>query len=131
MTNEEQHYREVTLREYVDLRMIELEKRNTQQHELLATANELARESLNVRLDSMNEFRETINDTIGHCVSRNEWDIQHQQLVGDVHRLQLSEANLAGKASQSAVNLALVLGLVGMIFGGIGTFIQIVHLLKQ
>ena len=59
----------VTLKEYFDAQI-----------ENVKQATELARESMEKRLDGMNEFRDTLKDQAGKFITRQEYEDKHKSL---------------------------------------------------
>lgn len=66
----------ICTREYLELRIDELEKRIIQQAELLALANDRDKVIINERLTSMNEFRNSLKDQAANFVDRKEFDLR-------------------------------------------------------
>lgn len=82
-------------------------------HELFATKMEavekavaVASKSLDVRLESMNEFRDTLRDQASRFVTRTELEKESERTESDLRILRESRADLAGKASQRSVSTA-------------------------
>ena len=94
----------VTLREYIDLRFNTVEE---------ATA--MARQSMEKRLDGMNEFRDTLKDQAAKFVTVSEVTQTTQRLVDDIKVLQRYQATMEGKASQSSVYIGYGISLVAII----------------
>jgi hypothetical protein len=103
--NEERHSSEyVTLKEYFESKLIALEKGVT-----------MAANSLEKRLDSMNEFRGALKDLSGKMLTRDEFTILHQRIEDDVRMLRESRAAMEGKADQSQVNKAMIISIISII----------------
>jgi hypothetical protein len=64
--------REITLKEYIDTRLLAIEKETI-----------LARDSMNTRLESMNAFREQINRIEGTLVTRVEYETKIESIKND------------------------------------------------
>lgn len=99
----------ITIREYVDAAIQNLEKATT-----------LAAAQLEKRLEGMNEFRAQLKDQQGTFLMREEWKVANDRIAEDVRKLQLNEALIAGKASQESVTKAFLVGVAGVIFGFFG-----------
>ena len=110
---------DVSLREYLESRIDNLEKTLLERYltQEKTTANVLSANEK--RLDSMNEFRETLRDQNKTFITRTD----HESLIAsfrkDVERidteiesLKLSRAELTGKASQSQLNINFIFTLV-------------------
>ncbi|HOW77915.1 MAG TPA: hypothetical protein PK406_00555 [Verrucomicrobiota bacterium] len=93
----------------LDLRLAAMEK-----------ALDLARKQLEQRLDAMNEFRAQLRDQNATFVTRTEYEIIVQQLRESVRSLELSRAELQGKASQESVARAQIMGVIGIVIGLLG-----------
>jgi hypothetical protein len=94
-------------------------------------ATRLAKDGLDARLASMNEFRSALNDQADTFLTRTEYISQHQNLEArftrmdeDIRMLRESRAELQGKASQSQVNIALMIAVVGIALSIIGLLAQ-------
>ena len=101
------------IRLYYDAKFEDLEKSS-----LLVSA------SLEKRLDSMNEFRNALTDQANHFITRAEYAINHDRVVDDIKGLRESRAELQGKASQSAVNIATVIAIIGVLIAVAGFIIE-------
>ena len=103
------------LRDYVDIRLAALEK-----------ATELARANMDMRLNGMNEIREAMRDQASHFVTA----VEHRAVCDRLDRLEqkirdleLSRAELSGKASQTSVMIAYAISLLGLLVGVILHFV--------
>ena len=99
----------VSLKEYFEVRL-----------NAISTSTKLAAESLEKRLENMNEFRELVNDQQKTFLTKSEYDIHHGTLVNDIRVLRESKALLEGKASQNSVYLAYLISALGLIIAIIG-----------
>ena len=88
------HSNYVTLREYIDSRLNATDK-----------ALELARESMDRRLDTMNEFRASLKDQASTFVPCTEYNAWKKAIDEDIRSLRDSRSMLAGKAAQSTVTV--------------------------
>jgi len=91
----------------------------------------LAKEVMDARLAAMNEFRDSLNDQGATFITRPEYSVQHSNLEDhlkrvddDIRTLRESRAELQGKASQSQVNVALLIGVIGIILSLVGLLLQ-------
>jgi len=91
----------------------------------------VAKESMDMRLDSMNEIRGQLKDQANTFLPRVEYIGQHQALEQrfthtdeDIRGLRESRATLEGKASQSSVMVAYIIAIVGIALSIIGLFVQ-------
>jgi hypothetical protein len=114
----------VSLKDHFDSRLIAIEH-----------ATNLAATTMEKRLDSMNEFRDTLRDQAGKFVTRDEANLQvariHDSLIakieaiqGQVDKLQTFKDRLEGKASMTAV-------VISYLIGGAGLFVSILSLVLR
>lgn len=104
----------VSLREYIESRLDAIEKATT-----------LAYDSMNKRLEGMNEFRDALKDQTGKFATRDEVKLVVDRLGEDVRGLRESKANLEGKASQQSVVAAQLLALIGIVLGAAGVIVTL------
>ena len=108
--NKQQH--EISMRDYVENKFINL----TDLFETKITANEkaveLASKTLSARLDLMNEFRMQLKDQAATFFPRVEHDIYIKSVDKDIRELRESRAELAGKASQKAVTISVIIAVI-------------------
>jgi hypothetical protein len=104
----------VSLRDYFERLIAEQNK---------ATA--VAYQSMERRLDGMNEFRDTLRDQGVTYLTKSEYHMAHGAIEKDVRELRESRALLEGKASQSSVNFVTVMSVVGLIMGIIGIALRL------
>jgi hypothetical protein len=83
-------------------------------------ASEVSAAMLEKRLESMNEFRLQLKDQAGTFFTKSEHAVFMTSVEKDLRVLRESKANLEGKASQSAVNVALIVSLLGLALSLIG-----------
>jgi len=93
---------EISLREYIDMRFDNIEK-NTK----------VALESMNERLNVMNEFRGTINDQSKAFALRSETERRLEKHDADIRELRESDARNEGKT-------AMFLSIAGMFVSFVG-----------
>ena len=100
---------EVTLKEYFESRLQEIEK-----------ATDRTAEQLNKRLEGMNEFRDTLKDQAAKFVTRDTLDVIIDKLNVDIKNLTTAKDVLSGKASQNSVLWAYAVAVIGIVIGIIG-----------
>ena len=103
---------EVTLRDYIDTRICAVNE-----------ATRIAHSSMEKRLEGMNEFRSALKDQSSTFISRAE----HDKVLEDIRELRESRAELAGKASQSAVIGSYILAVLGLLVSAVS---MVGHLVK-
>lgn len=96
----------VSLKEYFETRLCAIEK-----------ASELQRETLNIRLEAMNEFRDAMKDQTVNYLTRNEYEIHHCKLEDDITELKKYRNIMEGKASQSSVIFLGIISLISLLLG--------------
>jgi len=122
---------DVSLREYLENRIDNLEKTLLERYSTQekTTANVLSANEK--RLDSMNEFRETLRDQNRTFITRTD----HESLIAsfqkdidriddDIESLKISRAELSGKASQSQLNIHFIFTLVSFVIAVVGLLIK-------
>ena len=100
----------VTLKEYFDYKF-----------ETVVRATDIAYESMEKRLDGMNEFRDTLRDQAAKFVTRTELESTKERIDSDLRVLREFKSSLEGKASQQSVTIAYVMSGVGLLMGILGT----------
>ena len=103
----------ITMKEYFSSLLREEEK-----------ARLAAQYALEKRLDGMNEIRETMRDQASKFPTRDELVSSLRVIEADLRVLRDFKSTLEGKASQSAVNMSLIIA-------GIGILFSIVSLIKD
>jgi len=124
----------VSLKEYIESRLDAMDK-----------AVNVSRATMESRLESMNEFRNSLKDQATTFVSRQElgltlaklegeikdlknrdsvsrieYDTNHKVLEGKIDILNTYKDTMTGKASQSSVNIAYVISGISIIIGLVG-----------
>jgi len=100
---------DVSLKEHIESRLKALEDAGIKSERLL-----------DVRLASMNEFREALKDQSAKFFTLASHEAYQKAVDADLRVLRESRALLEGKASQSTVNVALLLATVSALTGLIG-----------
>jgi hypothetical protein len=85
-------------------------------------STEVSAAMLEKRLESMNEFRAQLKDQAGTFFTRNEHDAYGTSVEKDLRVFREFKANLEGKASQTAVNIALLVSVIGIVISLISAF---------
>ena len=111
----------VPLRDYLDAKFETIKAMLDKADE----ATRLARENLEVRLESLNEWRQQSKDRERDFLARTEFDVRHEKVCEDVRSLRESRAELAGKASQKSVTLVTVLTVVGLLLSAIAIIVAL------
>jgi hypothetical protein len=111
----------VTLKEHVEARLASLEKSLGVAREDLDVRLEQARAQLEKRLEGMNEFRQVLRDQNSSFVTKSEHDIVMDRLIS----LELTRAELSGKASRTSVLVSVCIAVVGLLLSVISYFHKI------
>jgi hypothetical protein len=101
------------LRDYIDIRFTSIDK-----------ATILAQESLDVRLESMNEFRNSMKDQTAQYITRTEHRSLLDKICIQIQALEKISDRQEGKASQKSVTYAYIIAVISMIISGVGLFIH-------
>lgn len=126
MVNDKKNFKNseaISLRDYFDDKIDALTKCFTVKFDAMESARNLAKEAVDAKLLLMNELRGALNDQSNRMLTRAEYQLQYDRLIEDIRMLRESRAELQGKASQSSVNLAYLLGVGGLIF----SLVNILH----
>ena len=103
----------ITIEKYIDTCVNGVEGRMDARVNAMERAVDTAYRAMEKRLDGMNEFRQTLNDASKTYASKESLDT----LRGDIHKIEISDATLAGKASQTSVMISWVVGFSGLALG--------------
>ena len=99
----------VPLRDYFESRLHAIEK-----------GIELADSKMQMRLQSMNEFRDALKDQAAEFVTDSEVCAKFDAIENRIKTLEISRAELSGKANQSTAMWAFGMGIAGMLISLIG-----------
>ena len=132
---EEQFTAGVSLREYIEQRLHDVDRATELRKESVDArvagiekaidlrlggmdkAQELASNVLEARLEAMNEFRAAMGDQCGHYITREYYEARHGTLETQIAMLNEARAEGRGKASMTAVYVAWLFGAIGIIMG--------------
>jgi hypothetical protein len=124
ITNKHIDEQTVSLKEYFESRLCSLDKRLDDKFRSIQDAVETALAANEKRLDGMNEFRNTLTDQNRTFVTKVEFsglkdliNNKFDDLENAIKEIQISDATLAGKASQSAVIIAYLISIIGLAVG--------------
>jgi len=126
MTSELNSKEYISLRDYFDTRINNLQQNTDLKISNVEKAITIASGLMEKRLESMNEFREQLKDQATHFLSRDEFQIQHDRVIEDIKMLRESRAELQGKASMNAVYMSYVIAVIGFLTGIIGIVIHFI-----
>ena len=104
----------ITQREF-DTRMDDLNKSINMQFKHIEESTRLARESMERRLNTMNEFRETLKDQSSQFISETTFDVHNRRIVDDIRTLREWMNKQEGRATQKSVNIVYVLSLIALL----------------
>jgi len=121
----------VGLKEYLDMRIQHVEDIVNGRFISQEKAVNVARDAAEKRLDGMNEFRQTLTDQNKTFVAAAEFEAYKTmvrqdlaRLSTDINSLNLSRAEIAGKASQGQVIFSLIVSILGLIISLAKFFIK-------
>ena len=103
MTNQPYQTDDVKLREYIEALIAEQRRYFEARLGAVIEATVLARESMDHRLDGMNEIRGVLRDQSVTMITRDKFDVAFERLQSDVNDLKKRSNIAEGKASQSSV----------------------------
>lgn len=121
----------VSLKEHIESRFEDCNRCHDIRIAAIEKAIDLAAEQLDARLATMNEFRASLRDQSATFVPRNEWE-KTVEVIEKGHNirisaLELSRAELAGKASQGSVNIALLISIFAVLTSVVGVVVRILR----
>jgi hypothetical protein len=138
---------DISLKEYFDTRLREQEAQFNIKIAALEKATTIAAGQMEKRLEGQNEFRgqlkdqvttlvskaeyapqlarilediKTLSDTKAQFIGRPEHDGMLNKINDDIRVLRESKATLEGRASQSSVNVAMIIAVIGIILSIVG-----------
>ena len=117
----------VSLREYVERRLADQKELFEKSQEAQDAATSLARLSMEKRLEGMNEFRDALKDQTKTFITRTE----HDMVLRQISSLELTRAEMAGKASEFSVIMAYCLGGIALLFSVLSLALQILKVLHK
>ena len=91
----------------------------------LEKSTEIARQSMEKRLESMNEIRGALRDQGATAFTRSEHELYREKIAGEILMLRESKALLEGKASQISVNVTLAISILSLILAGAGVLLKL------
>ena len=103
----------VSLEEYFNLKFNGIDDK----FNALDKANILAYQSMEKRLNGMNEFRDTLKDQASRFITRVELEVYMEKFNSNIKSLELSRAMLEGKADQKSVIITAAISLIGLLIG--------------
>ena len=95
----------VTLKEYIESRLSSIHEATTK-----------AYDSMNRRLEGMNEFRASLRDQAAQMVTTKELNAFRDKVEADIRSLRESRATLEGKASVISVYISYALAVGSILF---------------
>lgn len=123
----------VTLRELVEQRINHLETLFTTKFDAEEAAKVTALETMERRLDSMNEIREqlkvqkdTFTTRIEFSAMTSKRDLQLDQITTAINDLKLSRAELRGKASQGSMNFTMAMAFLSFVVALFGIVLRFI-----
>jgi hypothetical protein len=90
------------------------------------TTNDLA-QGMDKRLEGMNEFRNALKDQMAMFFTRTEHEAFLKVVDADLRTLREARAEMAGKASQTHVTYAFIIGASGVVIGLSGLIIELMR----
>lgn len=116
----------VSLEKYFEVKFIALREFFDYKFEAIYRANDVAYESMEKRLEGMNEFRDTLKDQASRFITRDEVDAIRKSIDADLRVLREYKAMVEGKASQQSVMIAYVMSGIGLLMGILGTIMGLI-----
>jgi hypothetical protein len=118
----------MTLREYIDLRFSNVEK----EFKTYQNSNDVnlksAYSSMEKRLESMNEFRQTISDTAAKYFTKAEHEAWKEKIEQELQTLRDFKLTIDTKASSRSVTTGYILSGIALFMSFIGLILTILKL---
>lgn len=89
-----------------------------------------AKEALDKRLDSMNEFREALREQAAKMMTRDEYNVNHEAFRNQLNELSKAKERMEGKASQSSLYVATAIAVLSLFIGAIHVLRDVIGLTK-
>jgi hypothetical protein len=121
----------VTLKEYVEARIDAMYHNFEVRIQALEKATTIASESMEKRLEGMNEFRSQLKDQSLTFFTRQEHILYKEAIDNDIRSLRESRANQEGKASQQSVIIAFALTGISLMIGSLSFLLAIVSIILR
>ena len=112
MDSERNQNLNIPIRDYVDTQIKWLDTIFRMQIETITKNTALASSQIDRRLESMNEFRDTLRDQAGRLATRSEMETSNQALNERIKSLELSKANTDGKTLVICTLISFVMSLI-------------------
>ena len=112
----------VSLRDYFDMRIENLDRTFDSRIQALDRATTIASVAMEKRLEGMNEFRAQLKDQTAQFVTRNEYQLSNEKTSADLKALQGFQITQEAKASQNSVLYIGVMSLIGLCISIFGIF---------
>ena len=113
-----------SLKEYFEMRFDNMENALDARFMSQEKAISVATQASDRRLEGMNEFRDSLKDQATTFATKSELcklediiTIKLDNINKSIQKIEISDATLAGKASQAQVNIAYLISAVGIIIG--------------
>jgi len=121
----------ISLKEYFDMRLRHIEETMNERLVSQEKAVTVAYTASNKRLDGLNEIRQILEDQAKTFVTKVEFEAYQtmirqelSRLSTDINSLNLSRAELSGKASQGQVLLSMAIGITSLVITIVKLFIK-------
>ena len=121
----------ISLKEYFDMRLRHIEETMNERLVSQEKAVTVAYTASNKRLDGLNEIRQILEDQAKTFVNKVEFEAYQtmirqelSRLSTDINSLNLSRAELSGKASQGQVLLSMAIGITSLVITIVKLFIK-------
>jgi hypothetical protein len=114
----------VELKEHIESRLRAIDEFYAMRVANMEQATRTALASLDKRLEGMNEFREALKDATARLPTRNELDAKFERVSSELSELQKFKNTMEGKASQSSVNIFMLLSVLSVLMAAAGLLLR-------
>ena len=104
----------ISLREYIELKIVDLEKRLDERTELLVKQNDRDKEILNQRLGTMNEIRQQLNEQAATFATRELMEEKYNSNHARIEKMEKDGARRDGQIQMNRTIIA-VMGAIALV----------------
>ncbi len=116
----------VTLRDYIETKLCALRDHIDTRLEEIEKATEIARSSMEHRLNEMNEIRGSLRDTVANQVNRDRCDTRMNVVDAELEELKKYRNTMEGKASQSSLNTVILMTVISLLMSAVSIALKLI-----
>lgn len=116
----------ISIKEYIDILHASLKDYIDTRFESIQEAIRVATNALERRLENVNEWRASFRDLSSTYPTKAELSVFKESVDKDLREIRDWKNKQEGKASQSSVNISLILGVSGLVIGLISILLRFI-----